>query len=87
MLLVDYISQNPYQPAKSFSNDDEDFLVATLSKHEFDVKLLKTKQNICHSSEDTLHNTQITTTNQSSRASDILKIDPAPPAHITQILS
>ena len=31
MGLVDYISRNPYQPAKSISKYDEEFLVATLS--------------------------------------------------------
>ena len=46
MGLVDYISRNPYQPAKSISIYDEEFLVATLSRIHFDAKLLQQKQNI-----------------------------------------
>ena len=40
MGLVDYISRNPYQPAKSISKYDEEFLVATLSRVHTDAKLL-----------------------------------------------
>ena len=32
MSLVDYISRNPYQPAKRISTFDEEVLVATLSQ-------------------------------------------------------
>ena len=44
--LVDYISRNPYQPAKSISKHDEEFLVATLSSIHSDAKLLQQKHNI-----------------------------------------
>ena len=53
MGLVDYISRNPYQPAKSISKYDEEFLVATLSRIHTDAKLLQQKHNI---SANTLHN-------------------------------
>ena len=46
MGLVDYISRNPYQPAKSISKNDEEFLVAKLSRIHFDAKLLPQKNNI-----------------------------------------
>ena len=41
MGLVDYISRNPYQPAKIISNYDEDLLVATLSRIQADAKLIQ----------------------------------------------
>ena len=44
--LVDYISHNPYQPAKSISKNDEDFSVATLSRIHTDAKLLQQGKNI-----------------------------------------
>ena len=44
--LVDYISPNPYQPAKSISKKDEEFLVPTLSSIHSDAKLLQQKHNI-----------------------------------------
>ena len=37
MKIVDYISRNPYQPAKSISKHDKEFLVATLSRIYFDA--------------------------------------------------
>ena len=43
MGLVDYISRNPYQPAKSFSKNDEEFLVTTLSRIQADAKILQQK--------------------------------------------
>ena len=46
MGLVDYISRNPYQPAKSFSKYDEEFLVATLSSIHSDDQLLQQKHNL-----------------------------------------
>ena len=46
MGLVDYISRNPYQPAKSVSKYDEEFLVATLSSIHSDAQLLQQKHNI-----------------------------------------
>ena len=45
MGLVDYISRNTYQPAKSISKSDEEFLVATLSSIYTDAKLLQQKHN------------------------------------------
>ena len=41
MGLVDYISRNHYQPAKSISKHDEEVLVATLSRIHTDAKLLQ----------------------------------------------
>ena len=46
MGVVDYISRNPYQPAKSISKYDEEFSVATLSSIHSDAKLLQQKHNI-----------------------------------------
>ena len=46
MGLVDYISRNPYQPAKSVSKYDEEFLVATLSSIHADAQLLQQKHNL-----------------------------------------
>ena len=46
MGLVEYISRNPYQPAKSIFTYDETFLDATLSRIHTDVKLLQQKYNI-----------------------------------------
>ena len=36
--LVDYISRKPYQPAKRFSKNDEEILVATLSRIQANAK-------------------------------------------------
>ena len=44
MGLVDYISRNPYQPAKSISKYDEEFLVATLSRRQADAKIFPQEQ-------------------------------------------
>ena len=46
MGLVDYISRNPYQPAKIVSKYDEVFLVATLSSIHADAQLLQQKHNL-----------------------------------------
>ena len=46
MGLIDYISRNPYQPAKSISKYDEEFLVATLSSIHSNAKLLQQKHYI-----------------------------------------
>ena len=46
MGLVDYISRNPYQPAKSVSKYDEEFLVETLSSIHSDAQLLQRKHNL-----------------------------------------
>ena len=45
MGLFDYISRNPYQPAKSISKYDEEFLVAILSRIDTDAKLLQQEKN------------------------------------------
>ena len=45
MELVDHISCKPYQPAKSISKYDEEFLVAKLSSIHNDAKLLQQKHN------------------------------------------
>ena len=41
MGLVDYMSRNPYQPAKNISNFDEEFLVKTLSRIQAHATLLQ----------------------------------------------
>ena len=46
MGLVDYISRNPYPPAKSVSKYDEEFLVATLSSIHSDAQILQRKHNL-----------------------------------------
>ena len=46
MGLVDYLSCNPYQPAKSISKYDEEFLVATLSLILTDAKILQQEKHI-----------------------------------------
>ena len=46
MGLVDYISRNPYQPAKIISKYDEEFLVATLSRIQTDAKLLQQDKHV-----------------------------------------
>ena len=46
MGLNDYISSNSYQPAKSISKYDEEFLVTTLSRIHNDAKSLQQKHNI-----------------------------------------
>ena len=46
MGLVVYIFRNPYQPAKSISKYDEEFLVATLSRLQTDAKLLQQEKHI-----------------------------------------
>ena len=45
MGLVDYISRNAYQPAKSISKYDEEFLVAPLPRIHTDAKLLHQEKN------------------------------------------
>ena len=46
MRLVNYRSRNPYQPAKSISKFDDQFLVATLSRIQTDAKSFEKKKNI-----------------------------------------
>ena len=46
MGLVDYISPNPYQPAKGISRYDEEFLVATLSRKQTDANLFQRVKNV-----------------------------------------
>ena len=46
MGIVDYISRNPYQPARSISKYDKEFSVATLSLIQADAKLLRQEKNI-----------------------------------------
>ena len=76
MGFVDYISHNPYQPAKSISKFDEDFLVATLSRIHFDAKLLQQKHNI---SANTLlklyHENECEEKNSSKHNKQVLSID------------
>ena len=46
MGIVDYISRNPYQPAKSIPTYDDEFIVATLSRIQTDAKLLQKEKHI-----------------------------------------
>ena len=46
MGLFDYISRNPYQPAKSISKYDKEFLVPTLSRIHTDAILLNQEKHI-----------------------------------------
>ena len=46
MGLGDYISRNPYQPAKTISKYDGEFIVAALSRIHTNAKLLQQKHNI-----------------------------------------
>ena len=76
MGLVDYISRNPYQPAKSISKYDEEFLVATLSLIHFDAKLFQQKHN---TSANTLlklyHENECEAQNSSKHNKQVLSID------------
>ena len=80
--LVDYISRNPYQPAKSVSKYDEEFLVATLSSINSDAQLLQQKHNILAHSLNKLYididgeNKNSTTTTEQVLNIDYVKPNP-----------
>ena len=76
MGLVDYISRNPYQPAKSVSKYDEEFLVATLSSIHSDAQLLQRKHNLLAHSLNKLY-TDINGENKNSTTNteQVLTID------------
>ena len=78
---VDYISRNPYQPAKSISNYDVGFLVATLSRIHTDAKLLRQKHNTSANTLNELyHKNKIEVQNSSKQHTEqILNINFAKP--------
>ena len=76
MGFVDYISRNPYQPAKSISKYDEEFLVATLSSIHSDAKLLQQKHNISAPKLNKLyHDNECEIQNFTTHAEQVLKKD------------
>ena len=76
MGLVDYISRNPYQPAKGISKYDEEFLVATLSSIHSDAKLLQQKHNISAPKLNKLyHDNECEIQNSTTHTEQVLKID------------
>ena len=90
MGLVDYISRNPYQPAKSVSKYDEEFLVATLSSIHTDSQLLQQKHNILAHSLNKLYididgENKNSTTEQVSNSEQILNIDYVKPNPQTKL--
>ena len=86
MGLVDYISRNPYQPAKSFSKYDEDFLVATLSSIHSDAQLLQQKHNILAPSLNKLYiDIDGENKNSTTNTEQVLNIDFAKPNPQTNV--
>ena len=91
MGLVDYISRNPYQPAKSVSKYDEEFLVATLSSIHSDAQLLQRKHNL---SANSLHKLYIDIDgehkNSTTNTAEVLTINyetPHPQTEIPDLLA
>ena len=76
MGLVDYISRNPYQPAKSVSKFDEEFLVATLSSIHSDAQLLQRKHNLlAHSLNKSYIDIDDENKNSTTNTEQVLTID------------
>ena len=74
--LVDYISRNPYQPAKSISKYNEEFLVATLSSIHSDAKLLQQKHNIsAHKLTNLYHDDEGEIQNSTKHTEQVLNIN------------
>ena len=85
MGLIDYISCNPYQPAKSTSKYDEDFLVATLSSIH-SAKLLQQKHNIsAHKLTKLYHDNEPEIQNYTKHTEHVLNIDYAQPKSQTKV--
>ena len=92
MCLVDYISCNPYQAAKSITKFDEEFIVANLSRIQTDVKLVQIEKSISdfHLNNfylDSILDTQVHTTQQPIHNDQISNKDPAPPIRLTHNLN
>ena len=86
MGLVDYISRNPYQPAKIISKYDEEFLVATLSSKNSDAKLLQQKHNIsAHKLTKLYHDNESEIQNSTKHTEQVLNIDYAKPKSQTKV--
>ena len=86
MGLVDYISRNPYQPAKSISKYEEEFLVATLSSIHSDAKLLQQKPNIsAHKLTKLYHDNECEIQNSTKHTEQVLNIDYAKPKSQTEV--
>ena len=87
MGLVVYISRNPYQPAKSVSKYDEEFLVATLSSIHSDAQLLQQKHNLLAHSLNKLYididgeNKNSTTNTEQVLTIDYVKPNPQTKVH------
>ena len=86
MGFVDYISRNPYQPAKSISKHDEEFLVATLSRIQTDAKLLHQEKHISavKLNEFFLDNNSVIQTSSAQHTNQVLNINSAKPKLITK---
>ena len=86
MGLVDYISRNPYQPAKRISKYDEEYLVATLSRIHTDAKLLQQKHNISATTLNKLyHENKFEIQNSSKQHTEqVLNIDFSKPKLLTK---
>ena len=86
MGLVDYMSRNPYQPAKSISKYDEEFLVAKLSSIHSNAKLLQQKHNIsAHTLTKLYHNNECEIQNSTKHTEKVLSIDYAKPKSQTKV--
>ena len=91
MGLVDYISRNPYQPAKSVSKYDEEFLVATLPSIHSDDQLLQRKHNLlAHSLHKLYIDIDGENINSTTNTEQVLTIDyvtPNPQTKIHELLA
>ena len=86
MGLVDYISRNPYQPAKSVSKYDEEFLVATLSSIHSDAQLLQQKHNLlAHSLNKLYIDIDGENKNSTTNTEQVLNIDYVKPNPQTKV--
>ena len=86
MRLVDYISRNAYQPAKSISKYDEQFLVATLSSIHSDAQLLQQKHNLSARKLTKLyHDNECEIQISTKHTEQVLNIDYAKPKSQTKV--
>ena len=84
--FVDYISRNPYQPAKSISKYDEEILVATLSSIHSDAKLLQQKHNIsAQKLTELYHDNECEIQNSTKHTERVLSINYAKPKSKTKV--
>ena len=86
MGLVDYISRNPYQPAKSVSKNDVEFLVATLSSIHSDAQLPQQKHNVlAHSLNKLYIDIDGENKNSTTNTEQVLKLDYVKPNPQTKV--